>query len=318
MKKTFPLRNIFLALALLASGCSSAAAATATEVYCELSFPEGKPIAQIIWDQGNKGGSTTTVNGQASVMATGRIKVPKNIPLKLMLRYEALNHMESLEQLGQCRVVTFNANKLEVEDSHLTHISSFHELHDLQLNDTLITDKSIPLIGSFIGLSNLRLSVTEVSGANFECLRNLKSLRCLNLHGTALKQGALAKLRPILGGLHELDLSSTGLTKEDASELQHLQHIQDLELTKNKKIDDSAMQYLIGKAELRKLAIADTSVTEKSLAVFKTLPHLSILQVRDSTFWQNGKPRPVKIAGLSILDAATTCRTPVTLFGPVH
>ncbi len=188
----------------------------------------------------------------------------------------------------------------------------------LNLNETLVTDKSLPVISSFDYLCELRLSSTDVTGEGFDSLLNLKHLGNLNLYGTPLKKAAWLKLKPLFPKLYDLDLTGVNMQKSDAELLQYLSNIINLDIHANGELDDSCVKYLSKLNTLQVLIITDLKITDKSLPVLAKLPKLKTLVVRPAKFWTPGQPRMKLRPGLEIVDAAARSRTPIEIFRPVH
>lgn len=286
--------------------------------YRKLIFPAGPPIAEIVWRLPIKARSIHSINGKERVLATGTVALPQNYNIEIILQYDALEHIDSLDQLALCQVTDFSAGRLEFTDAHMSHLKNFKHLTTLNLDQTLITDKSLPLIGTFTNLRELRLSDTDVTGESFDALASLHHLSHLNLYGTALKRGCLAKLKPIFPNLIDLDLTAVGMAKSEAALLQYLDNIVSLDLRGNKNLDDGCVKYFSKLDKLVKLSITDTAISDKSLSTFSQLPRLKTLVVRPSTFWTSNQPRAKIRADLEVVDTASRSRTPVEIFRPVH
>jgi hypothetical protein len=281
--------------------------------FYDLTFPPGPALAQILWFTQKEGSSKT----KERVLASGKVKVPKNQPLEVILSTEALEHMDSIEQLAALPVTNFIAARLDFTDDHMRHLKNFKNLAHLNLDETLVTDKSLPLIATFRELLALRISVTDVTGTNFDALSKLPLLLHLNIHGTSLKPGCLTKLKGAFGHFIDLDLSATNLRREDAAALTSATELKSLDLSGNKGFDDSCIIYLAGMTHLKSLKISDTSVTEKSLAQLSKLPKLKSLIVRNRTFWRSGVPRETS-GRLKVIDCSVKNNASLEVFEPLH
>ncbi|MBP9092381.1 hypothetical protein KBI23_15245 [bacterium] len=281
--------------------------------FCELNFPQGQALAQILWTTQKEGSSKT----KGRVLASGKVKVPKNQPLEVILSTEALEHMDSIEQLAAFPVTNFIAARLDFTDDHMRHLKNFKSLAHLNLDETLVTDKSLALIATFKELMALRISVTDITGTNFEALSKLPILLHLNIHGTNLKPGCLAKLKGTFPHLSDLDISTTNLRREDAAALTSATALKNLDLGGNKGFDDSCIGYLAGLKHLKSLKVADTSVTDKSLAELSKLPKLKSLIVRNRTFWRSGIPSETS-GRLKVIDCAAKSNATLEVFQPLR
>jgi hypothetical protein len=285
--------------------------------YLELTFPQGTAIAQITWAAPAKLSSGNGRCGINRALATGLVRVPKNGNIWLKLKFDGLEHMDTLDQFAQCPVLSFSATKLDFTDEHISHLKNFAHLINLDLSETLISDKSLKVIGTFTSLKSLSLSRTDITGAAFESLANLHGLTLLNLTGIDLKRGCLGKLKPILSGLQKLDLTGVGLTKEDGPTLQSLSNVTTLDITNNKDWDDNCAQYLTRLNKLQELSISGTKMTDKSLPALSSLPNLKTIVVRPNSFWTPGIPQKAR-AGLQIKDIASKGNATPDLFNPLH
>lgn len=280
--------------------------------FYEINFPPGPALAQILW----KNRPEDTGKEKGRVLASGRVKIPKNQPLTVVLSTEALEHMDSIEKLAALPVTNIIASKLDFTDEHMRHLKNFKGLSHLNLDETLISDKSLPLIGTYRDLMSLRISVTDVTGTNFEALSKLPILFNLNIHGITLKPGYLSKLKGVLAHLIDLDISTVNLKREDAAALAFATELKSLDLTGNKGFDDSCVVYLAGMKRLKSLKVTDTSITDKSLAELSKLPKLKSLLVRKRTFWRSGVPGETN-GQLKVIDSASKSNA-LDIFKPLH
>ncbi len=285
----------------------------------ELNFPTESALAQILWNRQADGNSIVKGKGRAKgrVLARGKVRLPKNVSFEVVLIPEALEHMDSIEQLAALPVMNIIAAKLDFTDEHMRHLRNFKGLLHLNLDETLITDKSVALIGTFKNLATLRISVTDATGANFEALSKLSALTTLNIRGISLRQGSLTRLQGALKQLTDLDMSSINLGKEDAAALAAATQLKLLDIAGNKRFDDSCIGYLAGMKHLKSLNITDTSVTDKSLSELAKLPKLKSITVRARTFWRSGQPSQLN-GRLKVIDSASKSNTTVDMFSPLH
>ena len=278
-------------------------------------FPYDAQVADItVSEPGGPGKKEKTIH----LIARGKVPIPKHCALNVELRYDGPEHIETLDQLEPYLITQFSAAKLEFDDKQLAHLKKFKNLATLDLRETLVSEKSLPLIGSFPNLWFLRLNSTDITGSGFDALSNLHNLSKLDLEGIRLQQGTVAKLKPLAAGLHSLNVSKTGLTKVDMATIGEFHSLIHLDLSGNKLIDsDCANKYLPSLVKLETLDIADTTITEASLAVIDKLPRLKRVIIRNQQFWTSGKPQKSK-AGITFRDCATDTRMPIEVFGPLH
>lgn len=306
-------------LATVAASAKSATKATPNNSNYELNFPAKRAMAQILW---NKTADQTVLaegskKAKVRVLALGQVRLPKDVLFEVVLLPEALDHMESIQQFAPLPIVNIVASKLDFTDEHMKHLKNLKGLLHLNLDETLITDKSLALIGTFKELTTLRLSVTDVTGSNFEALSKLPHLITLNIRGISLKTSSLAKLKGAMSHLTELDISNINIGKEDAAALVSAPELKLLDIAGNKRFDDSCVGYLAGMKHLKSLNITDTSVTDKSLPELSKLPKLKSITVRARTFWRSGQPSQYK-GRLKVIDSASKSNTTEDMFSPLH
>ena len=316
--------TIFLALAFILLPCagqakdattpaSKAAATSSKNDFYVLNFPPGPALAEILWNTA----AEDKIKGKGRVLATGKVKVPKNQPLEIVLTVDSLDHMEAMEKLAGLPVRNLIASKLDFTDEHLQHFKDFKSLSYINLDQTLVTDKSLPIIAGLPFLVSLRLSGTDVIGSNFEALSKLQLLDRLNIHGISLKPGYLKKLKATFVYLKELDISATNLTHDDASALAYCTVLKGLDVRGNKGFDDSCITFLSKLKMLKSIDVTDTRVTEKSLAVLSQLPKLRSLVVRARSFWVSGEPKETN-GRLTVVDSASKSNATIDIFRPLH
>jgi hypothetical protein len=251
------------------------------------------------------------------VMAKGPVSLPSDVGVEVRLTFDGQLAMQYLDQLKRARITNFQAANLDLEDGQLMHIKDYKPLYHMNLDTTLVSDKSLPLIATFKDLQDLRLSGTNIKGSGFENLNKLSQLKGLNLSALVLIAGAIGKIKPLLTHLLELNLARTDLTKEDCANLVNLAAVQHLDVGFNHKIDDSCVTYFSHLTKLQYLAISDTDITDKSLPILLKLPNLNEIVVRGKEFWRNGKAK-AQIGHTKFIDVSVKLEPPAEVFEPLH
>src|SRR5208337_3210848 len=167
-------------------------------------------------------------------------------------------NMRYFEDLKKCHVIAIDASSLDFDDTHMQSIKDFKELEELDLKDTLITDKSLPIVGSFHNLKSLMLTRSNVTGEGLKYLEDLKKLKTLYINYLHLKKGTIAQLAPILPQLSVVNFGSIGLSKDEAKNLALLSDVGNLDLSCNSQIDDDCVKFLAPLKRLGILSIQDT------------------------------------------------------------
>ncbi len=307
---------VFVPLLILMQALLIPGLAQPAKDYCDLNFSARNALATVRWMSRSPRSGDSSIR-QNVAQAVGRMRLPKNCSMMLTLKYDALENIEQIEQFAQLKVITVTASKLDLTDSHLQHLQHFKEIKNLNLGETLVSDKSLPLIGTLDQLQELSLSRTDVTGSGFESLSHLPNLTKLNLTGLALKSGSLIKLKAIFPKLEDLDLTGDNLSRDDGPAIACLSRINSLDLSNNPNWGDDCAQYLSQLKELRKLSISGTKMTDKSLPLLSKLPGLKQVCVRPSSFWSTGSAKNVK-AGLKIIDVASKSNFEPEVFAPLH
>jgi hypothetical protein len=253
----------------------------------------------------------------SAVTARGKVSLPKVCQIQINLSYDGLENIQSLDQVSPDQIVRFSAAKLDFDDSHMTHLKKFKNLITLNLDDTVITDKSLPTIGTFTKLLALRFNGTDITGSGFASIANLPQLMDLNCAGINLKPGALAALKPLGTHLSNLNVSRVGLTRAEMPAIADLKSLVNLRLDGNKALDNSCVKMLLPLKNLQLVDISDTAITDKCLGDLYKLPTLKIVMIRSHQFWTGGKPQKTR-PGINFEDGETHTRIPLEMFTPLH
>jgi Leucine-rich repeat (LRR) protein len=116
-------------------------------------------------------------------------------------------------------VINIDADTRKLGDQMVAPLGQLTDLQELNLHQTLITDKGIASLKDLGRLRVLTLSANRISDSGLESLKNLKSLQVLALSRTDITDAGL----PALYGLTQLQtiyLSHTRVTPEGIKKLQ--------------------------------------------------------------------------------------------------
>ena len=299
----------------VSSGVKSAAtqAKIPADVYV-LDFPANARVAELTVSEPVKDGGK---DKERIVLARGRVLLPTHCRVGIDLRYDGPEHMSSLEQINAALVTEFSAGKLELNDAQLEHIRKFKNLTIINLAETSVSDKALPLLGSLTNLKRITINASDITGSGFEALASLHKLTRLSMEGIKLQHGSLAKLKPLSDNLAGLNVSRTELTNMDIKDIGDLLSLTHLDLSGNNLVGDASIKYLHSLTKLKVLDVTDTGVTEKSIAQIGALPNLEMLIIRGQRFWNS--PKDVKRIGkVKIKDSSTNSRVPLEVFSPLH
>lgn len=159
----------------------------------------------------------------------------------------------------------------------------------LDLTATWTTDADLSSVGKMAKLERLSLAQTRVTDAGLERLRELRSLRELDLYfAEFFTDDGVATLRG-LAKLERLNLRGTKVTSRVFEPLSHLTSLRSLDISYS-QIDDSGVELLAELPQLETLAIGGTRIGVVALSSLKLLPALRHLDVSgmqrvDSGHW---------------------------------
>jgi len=94
-------------------------------------------------------------------------------------------------------VVGLEFEGASAEEFSLAGVGSLHDVTELNLGDTEITDSDLRRIQSLTNIEDLRLQSTEITDDGLRYLKNLTRLRWLDLSGTAISDQGLRHLHKL-------------------------------------------------------------------------------------------------------------------------
>lgn len=159
----------------------------------------------------------------------------------------------------------------------------------LDLSASWTTDADLDRVAGMTGLETLRLAETRVTDAGLERLRELRSLRELDLYfAEFFTDDGVAALSG-LQRLERLNLRGTRVTSRAFETLAKLTALRSLDISYS-QIDDAGVELLADLPQLERLAIGGTRIGIVALSALKLLPSLRDLDVSgmqrvDSGHW---------------------------------
>ncbi|MBS1989088.1 MAG: hypothetical protein JSS83_01150 [Cyanobacteria bacterium SZAS LIN-3] len=295
---------------------STALAAVATDLV--LDFPGPRAAAEILYTTPGSPPQPNSRPPRGRILAQGHVKIPSDLSQpQIYLKYDGLENIRAVARLAALKPWAFSASKLDFDDTHFAFLKDFTTLYRLNLNYTLVSDKSLPIIANMKDLHELKLTSTEITGSGFEHLNKLKKLEIIEFSGMALNPGALAALKQVLPGLQRLALDKTGLKKADCALLSNLTNIEELDLGGNRDIDNQCLRYLMTLKKLDKLVIYDTAINARALPALAKMPALVKVVIRKKDFWLNQTPLE-NYGKLRFVDHQNTAKVTPDVFTPLH
>jgi hypothetical protein len=116
------------------------------------------------------------------------------------------------------------------------------------------------------------LHLTQATDADLEALRDLATLRTLNLFGTRITDAGLKSVG-VLSGLQSLDLNDTAVTDAGLQHLQRLAQLKELRLY-HTQVSDDGLSCLHGLTGLQNLTLSGARISDRGLMQLKSLHNL--------------------------------------------
>jgi|SRR5579872_6783291 len=190
------------------------------------------------------------------------------------------------------------------DDEHVPLLEPFVELHDLQLDDTRVSDIGLARLPVFEGLDSLSLSGTRVTDGGIVILRRFNRLREIDLSDTCVGDVGLQQLTA-LKNLVSLKLNRTHVTDVGLEYLVKLSYLQELELAET-SITDAGMRSITQMTSLRRLSLGGVAVTDAGFALVHLLRQLEVLDVHDTQVSDSTMLRAFRLGHLKHLDFSGT------------
>lgn len=216
--------------------------------------------------------------------AKGELKFPSGLPLVFAPNGQFLTHPQyfrmfrpdDLYGLDFHRSLKFRTDfdrsefVYRLSDDELLFCDHLSGLRYVQLQDNKITDKGLSHISELPNIKNLDVDRADVTAAGLikmKCFPMLQSLRAGDI------KDASGLLPALMGNqnLRELSLSNLRLTDSDLEKVSTVSNLQYLNLSWNKNITDDGLKHLTKLRYLKKLNLAQCSITPASLTYFRQM-----------------------------------------------
>lgn len=160
---------------------------------------------------------------------------------------------------GARLAVTFD----KLDDKTAAGLKGLKHVGKLTVEDaSQMTDKSLAVVGSFVGLQELSLTKPGMTNTGMSSLKGLKELRKLYLIDSKVSDAGVSSLKS-LDKLEELDVSGSSITNAAGSTFKELPNLTLLAVSKT-KFGDSGAAYLKELKSLRKLEAVNTDLSVKA------------------------------------------------------
>ncbi|MFN0021225.1 MAG: leucine-rich repeat domain-containing protein [Pirellulaceae bacterium] len=220
---------------------------------------------------------------------------------------EDLAVIGTLTELKQLHLWMGYKHPSHMDDRGITSLDSLKELRSLILDDSGITDKSMPLIARHRRLQTLGLRNTRITDEGAHYLSGLTELRALDLSESRLTDEGLKNLSG-LTQLRYLGLSGTGVTDEG---LEHLVKLADLETleVRHTEVHGPGVAALASLPRLTSVRLRKNPVKDEDVHYFADLPELESLDLEQTLVTDAGiKTLQLgpKVIAISILGTSVT------------
>jgi internalin A len=147
----------------------------------------------------------------------------------------------------------------KVSDEGLRSMSDHPEVHDLNIANTRVTDKSSVFLRKLPKLDTLVLTNTAIGDDCLSEVGKKSAMLRLYIGGTKVTGRGLEQIKP-LTNLRVLNLSSTKIGNADLESLTKMTRLENLVLD-DTSVTDGCLQHLLDLPELREVTFANTLVT---------------------------------------------------------
>lgn len=201
------------------------------------------------------------------------------------------------------KVVEINANRCEITDETMALVESFHNLTDLSLEGTQVSNAGIAYLHSMRKLEWLNLYRCPVGDRAMEQLKRLPRLQHLPIGSTNVTDAGLQHLQE-MRQLEYLGLRNTQVTDQGIQNIKNLTNLTGLHLGET-KITDEGVVALQGLNKLNTLWLDNTAVTDNCVASLANLVGLTQLHIHNTAMTEEGISRLRRLLPRCDIEAST-------------
>lgn len=183
------------------------------------------------------------------------------------------------------RLVELRFDFLKVSNRELQAASHFHSLQTLWLTGTELTDDLIGSISAQHNIINLVLKKTRITDSGMTQLKSMPNLQTLNLPSQISDPGL--QILSEFPALQRLDVSFSAITDSGLAPLKALTTLQELYIN-DTKLTDAVMPHLAKIGSLTTIFLSGTQVSDTGLEHLQEMPMLEHLELRDTRVTENG------------------------------
>ncbi len=199
---------------------------------------------------------------------------------------ESLKDIAELKMDKRGNVAEVNFRGVEVTDDMFAHLAGFPKLRSVLLNETAITDSSLEAIGKLKSVTNLDLRGCGVSNDGLKHLSGMTQLKALRLNGkngkATVDDSGLAELSE-LTNLKVLALDFLLVSVDGLSLIPNLNAMEELYMAGTAFDDDAVPVLLESFPRLKKLRVAQTTLSDVGLEQLASLATLTDLDISENS-----------------------------------
>jgi len=174
----------------------------------------------------------------------------------------------------------------------------------LDFSESKVTDAGLAHLKQLPTLKSLNLRGTKITDAGLANLKGLRQLQSLNLTATEVKDAGLENLKGLLQ-LQSLNLQVTEITDAGLVQLEGLTQLRDLNLY-NTRVTNAGLAHLQEMTQLTSLNLWHTHVTDTGLECLKGLLRLHSLNLMHTDVTDKGLANVKRLTQLQMLDLSAT------------
>lgn len=249
--------------------------------------------------------------------AKGTVPVPADAILRLHVTYQGAEHLSDLEAVKAPKLLSIDLRNVDnLNDKLIAPLQKLKNLEQVLIDNTDVGNEGLSYLAGLTKMQDLSMPSTLVTGAGLVHIAPMTALKRLSIGHLKLDDASLTNLIH-LSQVCSLKIDSSGISDAGLKSIGKMQSLNELNISRNKRITDHGMSYLTTLRHLKSLVVFDTSVTTKSLPYFQQMPALNKLTVGSEGF--DEKSLDLLKKGLPKCTVSVDrSRIPAQIFEPIH
>lgn len=186
--------------------------------------------------------------------------------------------------LKQPKMRIVSLRKTRIDNDGLKYLVTL-PLEDLYLNGTKVDVDGLAHLANIPTLKNLYLGNTHMDDRAAELIAKKMKLRTLGIGGTAITIGGIKTLASspnLEKSMVNLDLSNLDLGNDVFSVLKPFRNLENLDCSKNQRIDGGALPFLAQLTKVNQLSLASTNINDEDLRELVKMQQLVVLDLSNT------------------------------------